>query len=85
MNNRESNNENKSGSNSIMRAAELAVVGELLSTVGDVISTVSAVLALEEERQEQSENKNVQEQLDYLTNEMKILKQQINKDRPKLF
>lgn len=80
MNNRESNNKNNQYSNSLS-AAELAVYGELLSTVGDVISTMSAVLALEEERQEQSESKNVQEQLDYLTSEMKTLKKQINNDK----
>ena len=43
-------------------------------TVGGVISIISAVLALDEERQEQSENKNVQEQLDYLNSEIEKLK-----------
>lgn len=85
MNNRESNKKNNQNPTSMIRAAELAVVGELLSTVGDVISTISAVLALEEERQEQSESKNVQEQLDYLTTEMKILKKQINEDKSRRF
>ena len=84
MNNRESNNQANQYSNS-PSAAELAVLGELLSTVGDVISTISAVLALEEERQEQRENKNVQEQLDYLTNEMEIIKKQINNGRSRLY
>ncbi|MFJ7825773.1 hypothetical protein [Psychrobacillus sp. NPDC096623] len=78
MNNSESNNKNKQNSNSSIRAAELAVIGELFSTVGEVISTISAVLALEEERQEQSENKNVQEQLDYLYSEIKKLKKRGN-------
>ncbi|WP_144512086.1 hypothetical protein [Bacillus sp. FJAT-22090] len=85
MNNRESNNKSNQNSNSLIRAAELALVGELLSTIGDVISTISAVLALEEERQEQSESKNVQEQLDYLTNEIKILKKQINDGKSRRF
>ncbi|MFJ7826613.1 hypothetical protein [Psychrobacillus sp. NPDC096623] len=42
MNNSESNNnknKNKQSSNSSIRAAELAVLGELFSTVGGVIST----------------------------------------------
>ena len=54
-----------------------------ISTVGEVISTIAAVLALEEELQEESNNKNMQKQIDNLTNEMKKLKQQINNEKPR--
>jgi len=85
MTNRENIDQNNQDFNKAISAAELSVIGELVSTLGDVISTAAAVLALEEERQEQSESKNVQEQLDYLTSEMKILKKQINNDKTKRF
>ena len=52
MTNSESIDQNNQDSTAI-RAAELAVIGEVVSTVGDVISTIAAVLALEEERQEE--------------------------------
>ena len=50
MTNRENINQNNQDSNTAIRAAELAVIGELVTTLGDVISTAAAVLALEEER-----------------------------------
>ena len=61
---------------------ELAVWGELLSTLGSVISTIAAVQALEEEQQEQISNNKMQKQIDYLTNEVKQLKKQINNVNP---
>ena len=82
MTNSESIDQNNQDSNTI-RAAELAVIGEVLSTVGDVISTIAAVLALEEELQEESNNKNMQKQIDDLTNEVKKLKKQINNENPR--
>ena len=85
MTNRESIGQNNQDSNTAIRAAELAFIGELVSTIGDIISTVAAVLALEEERQEESDNKNMQKQIDNLTNELKKLKQQINNENPWAF
>ena len=79
MTNSEGIDQNNQDSNPI-RAAELAVVGEIISTIGEVISTIAAVLALEEELQEESDNKNMQKQIDNLTNEMKKIKQQINNE-----
>ena len=82
MSNSDGNDQNNQDSNKF-RAAELAVIGEVISTVGEVISTIAAVLALEEELQEESNNKNMQKQIDNLTNEMKKLKQQINNEKPR--
>ncbi|MFJ8067101.1 hypothetical protein ACIQYS_21230 [Psychrobacillus sp. NPDC096426] len=79
----ESVDQNNQNSNTVIRAAELAVVGELLSTLGDVISRIAEVLASEEERHGQNDNKKIQKQIDYLTNEIKKLKKQKNMDRPK--
>lgn len=82
MSNSDCNDQNNQDSNTI-RAAELAVLGEVLSTVGEVISTIAAVLALKEELQEESNNKNMQKQIDNLTHEVKKLKQQINNENPR--
>lgn len=72
--------------NLAIQAAELAVVGEVLSTLGDTISTISAILALEAEQQEKDEkendNKNMQKQIDYLSTELEKLKNQVNKQYP---
>ena len=62
-----------------IRAAELAVISEVVSTIGDVISTIAAVLALEEERQEERDNNHMQKQIDDLTAEFEKLKKQVNK------
>ncbi|MEK5429691.1 hypothetical protein MKY88_02400 [Lysinibacillus sp. FSL R7-0073] len=84
-------NENKKRSgqgdrNLALQAAELAVVGEVLSTLGDTISTFSAILALEAEVQEKDENENnnkyMQKQIDYLTTELEKLKNIVNKQYP---
>ena len=82
MSNSDCNDQNNQDSNTI-RAAELAVLGEVLSTVGEVISTIAAVLALKEVLQEESNNKNMQKQIDYLTHEVKKLKQQVNNEKPR--
>ena len=63
-----------------IRAAELAVIDEVVSTVGDVISTIAAMLALEEERQDERDNNHMQKQIDDLTAEFENLKKQVNKD-----
>ncbi|MGE7985550.1 translation initiation factor 2 [Lysinibacillus fusiformis] len=72
--------------NLALQAAELAVVGEVLSTLGDTISTFSAILALEAEVQEKDEtennNKYMQKQIDYLTTELEKLKNIVNKQYP---
>jgi phosphoribosylaminoimidazole carboxylase (NCAIR synthetase) len=60
-----------------VKAAELAVIGEVLSTLGDAVSTIAAVLALEELRKEQHDKddyKNMKKQIDYLTTEFEKLK-----------
>ncbi len=80
MTNRENINQNNQDSNTAISAAELAFIGELVTTLGDVISTAAAVLALEEERKEQSDNKNMQKQIDDLTTEFEKIKKQLNKD-----
>lgn len=85
MTNSGSINQNNQDSNKAISAAELAVLGELVSTFGDVISTISAVLALEEERKEQMDNNNLQKQIDHLANEVKKLKKHINNDKPRRF
>jgi len=85
MTNRENIDQNNQDSNAVIRASELAVIGELVSTLGDVISTIAAVLALEEERQEKSETINMQKQIDNLTNEVRKIKKQINNDKPSRF
>lgn len=84
LSNSKNNDENNQDSTAIS-TLELAVWGELLSTLGDVVSTIAAVQALEEERQELISNQNMQQQIDYLTNEVKQLKKQFNKERPKRF
>jgi hypothetical protein len=82
MTNSESINQNNQDSTAI-RAAELAVIGEVVSVVGDVISTFAAVLQLEEVRQSEIDNKNMQKQIDDLTNEVKKLKEQVYKENPR--
>ncbi|AMQ06756.1 hypothetical protein [Sporosarcina psychrophila] len=82
MTNSEGIDQNNKDSNTAIRAAELAVFGEVISTIGDLISTIAAVLALEEARQEEIDNKNMQKQIDYLTNELKKLKKQVNNEKP---
>ncbi len=82
MTNSESTDQNNQDSTAI-RAAELAFIGEVVSTVGDVISTFAAALDLEEERQDIIDNKNMQKQIDDLTNEVKKLKEQVYKVNPR--
>ncbi|QUG42702.1 hypothetical protein KD050_05375 [Psychrobacillus sp. INOP01] len=77
MTNIENNDQKDQDSNGIS-SLELAVWGALLATLGDAISTIAAVQALKEEQQEQVSNNNMQKQIDYLTNEVKQLKKQIN-------
>jgi len=84
LSNSKNNDQNNQDSN-VISTLELAVWGELLSTLGDVISTIAAVQALEEEKQEQISNKNMQQQIDYLTNEVKQLKKQFNRKRPQRY
>lgn len=72
MTNNENNNDQKDQESNEISTLELAVWGELLSTLGDVISTIAAVQALKEEQQEQVSNNNMQKQIDYLTNEVKL-------------
>lgn len=81
MTNNENNNDQKDQESNEISTLELAVWGELLSTLGDVIPTIAAVQALKEEQQEQVSNNNMQKQIDYLTNEVKLLKKQINNGR----
>lgn len=85
MTNRENIDQNNPDSNTAICAAELAVIGELVTTLGDAISTAAAVLALEEERQEKSDNKNMQKQIDDLTNEVKKLKKEVYKEKPRSY
>lgn len=59
-------------------SAKLAVIAGVISTFGEALSTLSAVLAIEEERQEQGNTGNLQKQIDYLTSEMEKIKRQMN-------
>lgn len=83
MKNRRNNDQNNQGSNEIIRASELALIGELVTTLGYIISTTASVLALEEERQGNGDNKNMQKQIDDLTNEVRKIKKQINHGKPR--
>lgn len=77
------NNQNNQDSSAAIRAAELAVVGGILTTIGDAISTISVALALEAERQSEIDNNKMQKQIDDLTNEVKQLKKQVNSEKAK--
>ncbi|WP_277586561.1 DUF6774 domain-containing protein [Psychrobacillus antarcticus] len=81
MTNSENNDQKNQDSNEIS-TLELSVWGALLTTLGDAISTIAAVQALKEEQQEQNSNNDMQQQIDYLTNEVKQLKKQINNMTP---
>lgn len=69
------------------QSAKLAVIAGAITTLGDVLATMASMLAIEEARQEQSENVNIgnsksmQKQLDYLTSEIEKIKKQINSPR----
>ncbi|MFC5591684.1 hypothetical protein ACFPRA_22620 [Sporosarcina soli] len=83
MTNTEGINQNNQDSNTI-RADELAALGEVIFTVGYAISTLATVLALEEdrqvERQEKIDKENMRKQIKDLTNEVKKLIKQINNE-----
>ena len=76
-------NENQ-GSQNLQTDSEsdkLAVIAGVITTFGDALSTLAAVLAIEEARQEQSNNgdsKNMQKQINYLTSEIEKIKRQMN-------
>ena len=86
MTNGEGIDQNNQDSTAI-RAAELAVIGEVVTTAGYVISTLATVLAFEEERQaerqEKIDKKNMQKEINDLTNEVKKLIKQINNENPR--
>lgn len=83
--NQDDNNENLQP---VSESAKLAVIAGVVSTFGDLLSTISAVLAIEEERQaennksDNSDNKSMQKQIDYLSSELEKLKKQVNNVNP---
>ena len=68
----------------LIRAAEIAALGEVIFTLGYAISTLATLLALEEDRQVEQQDKidkiNMQKQINDLTNEVKKLITQINNE-----
>ena len=78
-NNRKKNNETTQDNNQVGQAATLAVIAGLITTLGDGLATVAAALALQEAQQNSNSGdsqqiKQMQEQIDYLTKEVKRLK-----------
>jgi hypothetical protein len=85
-NNRKKNNEAATQDNNpVSQAAALAVIAGLITTLGDGLSTVAAALAIQEAQQQGNNSGNnngnnsaelqqMQQQLDYLTKEVKRLK-----------
>jgi len=78
LNNDKNNGPDDQNNQNVSQAVKLAVIGAAIATVGDAISTIAAILALEDERQEQSEKADMQKQIDYLTTELEKLKNQGN-------
>ena len=86
-NNQRKNNEAQDN-NPINQAATLAVIAGIITTLGDGLATVAAALALQESQQQSTNNgvdannnvdlQGIQEQLNYLTKEIKRIKKIIN-------
>lgn len=74
-------NQNSLNHQTDSQSAKLAVIAGAITTLGDVLATMASVLAIEETRQEQDDNKNIQKQLDYLTFEMEKIKKHLNLPR----
>ena len=73
-----SGNQDKQNLQTDSQSAQLAVIAGVITTFGDAIATLAAVLAIEEAREEQNGNGNMQQQIDYLTSEFEKLKKQVN-------
>ena len=88
-NNQKKNNATKQDNTPISEAATLAVLAGLITTLGDGLATVAAALAIQESQQQSGSNGNgngngngidnaviqkMQQQIDYLTREVKKLK-----------
>lgn len=78
---RKKNNEETQDNNPVSQAASLAVIAGLITTLGDGLATVAAALAIQEAQQQAGNNGNgsadiqeMQQQLNYLTKEVKKLK-----------
>jgi len=77
--NRKKNSETTQDNNSGGQAATLAIIAGLITTLGDGLATVTAALALQEAQQNSNNGdsqqiKQMQQQIDYLTKEVKKLK-----------
>lgn len=77
------NNSGSQDNTPISQAATLAVLAGLITTLGDGLATVAAALAIQESQQQSGSNGNgvdnaniqkMQQQIDYLTREVKKLK-----------
>ncbi|OKL36889.1 hypothetical protein [Domibacillus mangrovi] len=89
MNNNKNFDQSSQNPQTESQAAKLAVIATAVTTFGDALATLAAMLALEEERQEErqaqsdkDDYKNMQKQIHYLTTEVEKLKKQVNKERP---
>ena len=84
-NNRKKNNDPPIDNNPLIQAASLEVLAGLLATLAEGVSTFAAALALQETQQQASNNnqnnmnlQEVQEQLYYLTKEVKKISKALN-------
>lgn len=87
-NNNQSKNNEAQNSNPISQAATLAVIAGIITTLGDGLATVAAALAIQESQQQSTNNGNnsnssvdlqgIQQQLNYLSMEIKKIKKIIN-------
>lgn len=69
--------QNSQNLNTESQAAKLAIIATAITTFGDALGTIAAILAFEEEQQEQSDKEEyikMQKQIDYLTTEFEKLK-----------
>lgn len=84
-NNRKKNNEAAQENSPVIQAASLEVIAGLLATLSEGISTFATALAIQEAQQLTINNTNnnvdikgIQEQLNYLTKEVKKISKALN-------
>ncbi|MEK3764688.1 MULTISPECIES: multidrug ABC transporter ATPase [unclassified Solibacillus] len=84
-NNRKKNNEAAQENSPVIQAASLEVIAGLLATLAEGISTFATALAIQEAQQLTINNTNnnvdikgIQEQLNYLTKEVKKISKALN-------
>ncbi len=87
-NNNQIKNNEAQNNNPISQAATLAVIAGIITTLGDGLATVAAALAIQESQQQSTNNgdnanssvdlQGIQQQLNYLSMEIKKIKKIIN-------